>query len=37
MQKAIAERDFETFATLTIKDSNQFHAICQVEFQLQGI
>jgi mevalonate pyrophosphate decarboxylase len=30
MQKAIAEQDFETFATLTIKDSNQFHAICQV-------
>ena len=32
MQKAIAERDFETLATLTIKDSNQFHAICQVSF-----
>ncbi|KAJ2709186.1 diphosphomevalonate decarboxylase, partial [Coemansia spiralis] len=28
MQKAIAERDFATFATLTMQDSNQFHAVC---------
>jgi len=27
--KAIEERDFQTFADITIKDSNQFHAICQ--------
>ena len=29
MEAAIAERDFETFALLTMKDSNQFHCICQ--------
>lgn len=28
MEKAILEKDFETFAELTMKDSNQFHAIC---------
>jgi len=27
--KAIEERDFQTFAEVTMKDSNQFHAICQ--------
>jgi len=27
--KAIEERDFQTFADITIKDSNQMHAICQ--------
>lgn len=27
--KAIEERDFQTFADITIRDSNQFHAICQ--------
>jgi len=29
MEAAIAARDFETFALLTMKDSNQFHCICQ--------
>ncbi|CAI5719367.1 unnamed protein product [Peronospora farinosa] len=28
MEKAILERDFETFGTLTMQDSNQFHAMC---------
>lgn len=28
MKKAIAERDFATFAEITMKDSNQFHAVC---------
>jgi diphosphomevalonate decarboxylase len=28
MSKAIQERDFATFATLTMKDSNSFHATC---------
>jgi diphosphomevalonate decarboxylase len=28
MRKAIAEKDFETFATTTMKDSNSFHATC---------
>ncbi|KAG2175752.1 hypothetical protein INT44_000230 [Umbelopsis vinacea] len=28
MKKAIHERDFQTFAALTMKDSNQFHAVC---------
>ncbi|CCX09629.1 diphosphomevalonate decarboxylase [Pyronema domesticum] len=28
MKQAIKERDFETFADLTMKDSNQFHAVC---------
>ncbi|KAF3936435.1 hypothetical protein ABW19_dt0204554 [Dactylella cylindrospora] len=28
MKKAIAEKDFETFAELTMADSNSFHAVC---------
>lgn len=28
IQKAIANRDFATFAEITMKDSNQFHACC---------
>jgi diphosphomevalonate decarboxylase len=28
MKKAILERDFETFADLTMKDSDSFHACC---------
>ncbi|KAJ2475313.1 diphosphomevalonate decarboxylase [Coemansia sp. RSA 2131] len=28
MQKAIAERDFAAFAEITMRDSNQFHAVC---------
>jgi len=28
MTKAIRERDFATFADLTMKDSNSFHAVC---------
>lgn len=28
MKKSILERDFPTFAELTMKDSNQFHATC---------
>jgi len=28
MEKAIQDRDFEQFATLTTKDSNNFHATC---------
>lgn len=28
MKKAIADRDFATFASLTTKDSNSFHATC---------
>nr|WCZ58791.1 diphosphomevalonate decarboxylase [Seculamonas ecuadoriensis] len=28
METAIHERDFETFAKLTMMDSNQFHAVC---------
>lgn len=28
MEKAILEKDFETFAKLTMQDSNQFHAVC---------
>ncbi|XP_064393097.1 diphosphomevalonate decarboxylase-like [Halichondria panicea] len=28
METAIQQRDFQTFAQLTMKDSNQFHAIC---------
>ena len=29
LEKAYLEKDFETFGQLTMKDSNQFHAICQ--------
>jgi len=32
MMTAIEERDFQTFADITIRDSNQFHAICQDTF-----
>ena len=28
MEEAIKECDFQSFAELTMKDSNQFHAIC---------
>ncbi|KAI9292275.1 diphosphomevalonate decarboxylase [Neoconidiobolus thromboides FSU 785] len=28
ISKAILDKDFETFATITMKDSNQFHAVC---------
>lgn len=28
MERAILERDFPSFARLTIQDSNQFHAVC---------
>jgi diphosphomevalonate decarboxylase len=28
IEKAIQERDFETFARITMQDSNSFHAIC---------
>jgi len=28
MTRAIQQRDFETFADLTMKDSNSFHAVC---------
>lgn len=28
MKQAILNKDFQTFATLTMQDSNQFHAIC---------
>lgn len=28
MVQAIKDKDFETFAELTMKDSNQFHAVC---------
>ncbi|XP_052901261.1 diphosphomevalonate decarboxylase [Anopheles moucheti] len=28
VQKAIAEKDFDTFGRVAMKDSNQFHAIC---------
>ena len=30
MIEAIKEKDFSKFAQITIKDSNQFHAVCQV-------
>ena len=32
MEKAILERDFEGFATVTMKDSNSFHATCADTF-----
>lgn len=28
IEKAIQDRDFETFGKITIQDSNQFHAVC---------
>ena len=28
MERAIVERDFPSFARLTMQDSNQFHAVC---------
>ncbi|TRZ00361.1 hypothetical protein DNTS_030403 [Danionella cerebrum] len=28
MRRAIRQRDFQTFGELTMKDSNQFHAVC---------
>ncbi|KAI5478391.1 diphosphomevalonate decarboxylase [Pseudohyphozyma bogoriensis] len=28
MEKAIKEKDFEAFADITMRDSNQFHAVC---------
>ena len=28
MEDAILKKDFQTFAKLTMQDSNQFHAIC---------
>lgn len=27
-KQAIIDKDFQTFSTLTMKDSNQFHAVC---------
>eukprot|EP00474_Spongospora_subterranea_P005702 CRZ06160.1 hypothetical protein [Spongospora subterranea] len=32
LSSAIVERDFQSFAELTMKDSNQFHAICADSF-----
>ena len=28
MERAVRERDFKSFARLTMQDSNQFHAVC---------
>lgn len=28
MERAIKEKDFESFANITMQDSNQFHAVC---------
>ena len=33
MIEAIKEKDFSKFAQITIKDSNQFHAVCQVSIK----
>ena len=35
MIQAISQQDFDKFAEITIRDSNQFHAVCQVHIYLQ--